>query len=66
MLPFEIDHKKQNTELLAKIANSFVRRYDCGVKFDADTGQIYITGKEGCTHLVAEEMTEFLNPNQKI
>lgn len=60
MNPFAIDHKSQNIELLAKIANSFVRRYDCGVKFDSRTGQIYITGEENCTTLVAEEMTEFL------
>ena len=61
MKPFAIDRRNRNTELLAKIANSFVNKYDCDVKFDDLTGQIYITGEEGCTHLVAEEMTEFLN-----
>lgn len=61
MNPFAIDQRSQNVELLAKIANSFVRRYDCGVKFDHQTGQIYITGEENCTHLAAEEMTAFLS-----
>lgn len=59
MTPFAIDHKRQNIELLAKIANSLVGRYDCGVKFDSQTGQIFITGEEDCTLLVAEEMTDF-------
>lgn len=64
MKPFAIDHKKENTELLAKIANSFVRKYDCDVKFDSQTGQIYITGEVNCTDLVAEEMTDFLNQDE--
>jgi hypothetical protein len=66
MKPFAIDQKNQNIELLAKIADSFVRKYDCGVKFDDQTGQIYITGEENCPHLVAEEMIEFLNQEDKI
>lgn len=60
MNPFAITTIDHNLELLAKIANSFVRKYDCGVKFDNQTGQIFITGEEVCTELVAEEMTEFL------
>jgi hypothetical protein len=65
MNPFAIAHKSQNIELLAKIADSFVRKYECGVKFDSQTGQIFITGEENCTNLVAEEVTEFLNTLSK-
>lgn len=61
MNPFAINQKDHNLELLAKIANSFVRKYDCSVKFDSQTGQIFITGEENCIELVAEEMNEFLN-----
>ena len=61
MNPFAVAHKSQNIELLAKIADSFVRKYECGVKFDSQTGQIFITGEESCANLVAEEVAEFLN-----
>ena len=58
-----IERKSQNIEVLAKIANSLVKKYDCGVKFDGDSGQIFITGEDNCTEIVAEEVEEFLERN---
>jgi hypothetical protein len=55
-----IERNDQTMEILAKIANSLVKKYDCGVKFDNDNGQIFITGEDNCTAIVAEEVRDFL------
>lgn len=60
MNALHIERKSQNLEVLAKIANSLVKKYNCGVKFDSDSGQIFITGEDNCTTIVAEEVTGFL------
>ncbi|NNF98407.1 MAG: hypothetical protein HKM93_03440 [Desulfobacteraceae bacterium] len=56
-----IDYKNQNIEVFAKIANSLVRKYNCRVKYDHDSGQLRLFGDDDAKYAAIEVLREYLD-----
>lgn len=47
-------------ELFAKIANSLVKKYNCRVHYDGESGRLCLTGDESCRDIAIKEVSDFL------
>ena len=57
----KINHKSNNIELVSKLMNSVAVKYDCRVKYNADTETICFNGNDACKSFIAEETFNLFN-----
>ena len=52
-----------NREVLRKILNSVAAKYDCGVRFTLDAGQLNVEGDRHCAEEIVKETLSLFGGN---
>ena len=55
MKTFRINRRNNNLELVSKIMNSVCAKYDCRIKYNAESGTVHYSGDDVYKTLIAEE-----------